>query len=372
VKDRESLIPHTLVEMEEDLELQQSMAALKTFGQKRLSLEERRRRRRALDSLGVPEFEPFLRSQGLLQQEAALRRDAVTMLQLNVGLYCNQACTHCHVESSPKRKEAMPDELIQQILRVLADSPAVETVDITGGAPEMNPGFRPLVRGATALGVEVIDRCNLTVLREPHMEWLPDFLAEHKVRIVASLPCYSQKNVDTQRGNKVFERSIAALQELNSIGYGMPGSDLKLDLVYNPGGAFLPPPQDALQSAYSSELQQAFGIRFNELFTMTNMPIKRFADLLHKQGKLAEYMQLLVDNFNPSTLDKIMCKSLVSVGHDGTMYDCDFNLALATPLRSADGSPKSIFSLSSLEELRGNEVSTSNHCFGCTAGMGSS
>jgi len=266
----------------------------------------------------------------------------------------------------------MGGELVEHIVRVLAASPSVRTVDITGGAPEMNPGFRPLVEGARALGLEVIDRCNLTVMREPGMDWLGPFLAEHGVRVVASLPCYSRKNVDQQRGNKVFTRSIEALQELNALGFGAAGSPLKLDLVYNPGGPFLPPPQDALREAYAAELKEAFGITFNELFTMTNMPIKRFADLLHKQQRLAEYMQLLVDAFNPSTVDNLMCRSLLSVGHDGSLYDCDFNLALASPIRGGGGGARSIFEISSLDELRGSEVSTGNHCFGCTAGMGSS
>jgi len=213
----------------------------------------------------------------------------------------------------------------------------------------------------------------LTVLMEPSMDWLGDFLTEHRVRIVASLPCYSQKNVDTQRGSKVFERSIAGLRKLNALGYGMPGSGLTLDLVYNPGGAFLPPPQEMLQSKYAEELEANFGIVFNELFTMTNMPIKRFADQLYKSGKLEEYMQLLVDSFNPGTVDSIMCRSLVSVAHDGSLYDCDFNQALAMPLGSAaHSSGRSIHHIGSLDELTGSNVHTGNHCFGCTAGMGSS
>jgi len=277
------------------------------------------------------------------------------------------------VESSPLRNEAMSPETIEEVLRLLRASPDVKTLDITGGAPEMNAAFKPLVEGATSLGVEVIDRCNLTVLMEPSMQWLPAFLAEHRVRIVASLPCYSEKNVDTQRGSKVFERSIAGLRKLNSYGYGVPGSGLKLDLVYNPGGAFLPPPQETLQAKYAEELHEHFGIVFNELFTMTNMPIKRFADQLHKAGRLEEYMQLLIDAFNPATIDSIMCRSLVSVAHDGSLYDCDFNQALALPLQSArQTSSTSIYDLTSLDEVTGAAVNTGTHCFGCTAGMGSS
>mmetsp|Transcript_44260 Transcript_44260/g.73437 ORF Transcript_44260/g.73437 Transcript_44260/m.73437 type:complete len:407 (+) Transcript_44260:90-1310(+) len=366
-----SLIPQTLLEMEHDPEFRHTAKKLREVGQRRLTVEERRRRRRALDVLGVPDFEPFLRQRGALTE--SLRRAAVDTLQLNVGLYCNQACTHCHVESSPKRTEAMGTELVNQVLRVLAASPSVRTVDITGGAPEMNPGFRQLVIGARALGKEVIDRCNLTVMLEPEMQWLGPFLVEHQVRVVASLPCYSQKNVDTQRGNQVFERSIAALRSLNDLGYGAEGSPLKLDLVYNPGGAFLPPSQESLKEAYTKELQEAFGIRFNDLYTITNMPIKRFADFLYKHNRLQEYMQLLIDSFNPATLDHLMCRSLVSVGHDGKLYDCDFNLALASSMCTPAGEePRSIWKLQSLTQLENNPINTGNHCFGCTAGMGSS
>ena len=364
-----SLIPTTLREMDADPEFQATAKQLREVGQKRLTLEERKNRRRALDALGVPDFEPFLAQRSL----PAPRRDVVTTLQVNVGLYCNQACTHCHVESSPKRTETMDDATAQRVLELLAASPSVQTVDITGGAPEMNAAFRTLVAGARALGKEVIDRCNLTVLCEPDMEWLPAFLAEQRVRVVASLPCYSEKNVNAQRGNKVFSRSILALQALNALGYGEPWSELKLDLVYNPGGAFLPPPQESLREAYAERMRDDFGITFNELFTMTNMPIKRFADQLYKQGKLSEYMQLLVDNFNDETVPSTMCRSLVSVRWDGVMYDCDFNLALGVPLgANQPGVMGSIYDISSLDELEGAAVASSNHCFGCTAGMGSS
>jgi len=374
---QESLIPTTLKEMAENAGdskgVELTAKALRKVGQKRLTLEEKKKRRRALDSIGVPEFNPFLTEQGVLIRGEEVTRGVTTLLQVNVGLYCNQACTHCHVESSPMRTETMSDETAARVIALLAASPSVATLDITGGAPEMNAAFRPLVEGATALGVEVIDRCNLTVMIEPTMQWLGPFLAENKVRIVASLPCYSQRNVDTQRGNKVFERSIEGLRRLNALGYGVEGSGLKLDLVYNPGGAFLPPAQEVLHAKYTEELQSAFGITFNELFTMTNMPIKRFADLLYKQGKLEEYMQLLVDSFNPGTVDEIMCRSLVSVAHDGSLYDCDFNQALAIPLGLPSAKPRStIWQLDSLDELTDTAVPTSNHCFGCTAGMGSS
>ena len=362
----ESLIPDTLAEMEGDEDFKLTAKKLREVGQQRLTLEERKRRRRALDAIGVPDFGPFLEQKGV--PGGHIVRTPTTMLQVNVGLYCNQACTHCHVESSPKRTETMSAETVEHILRVLRASPSVQTVDITGGAPEMNEAFRPLVVGARALGLEVIDRCNLTVLAEPTQADLADFLSTHGVRVAASLPCYSERNVNEQRGNKVFERSIAGLRKLNAVGYGQPGSGLKLDLVYNPGGAFLPPSQEMLREKYAEELLANFGIVFNDLFTMTNMPIKRFADLLHKQKRLAEYMQLLVDNFNPQTLDSVMCKSLVSVAHDGSLFDCDFNQALAMPLASHTH----ISSVASLDQITGVRSSTGNHCFGCTAGMGSS
>jgi len=353
-----SLIPDTLAEMNADPEVGVKLTA-------RERMEERKLRRRALDQLGVPAFGDFVEAQ---TGETLLRKRSITLLQLNVGLFCNQACTHCHVESSPKRTEAMSDELAEHILKVLAASPTVRTVDITGGAPEMNPAFRRLVEGARALGLEVIDRCNLTVLSEPNMEWLPQFLADQGVRVVASLPCYSEANVDKQRGNKVFERSIRGLQTLNAFGFGKPGSGLYLDLVYNPGGAFLPPSQSALREAYARELDANFGLVFNELFTMTNMPVKRFADMLARDGKLVEYMQLLVDNFNPQTVESIMCRELLSVGYDGQMYDCDFNYSLEAP----HGLGNNILSLDSLNALEGQPITTGTHCFGCTAGAGSS
>ena len=341
---------------------------LKKKGQARLTLEEKKKRRRALDTINIAGFDEHLATLKLPKPH----RDVVSLMQVNVGLLCNQACTHCHVESSPKRTESMQQDTVQHVLRVLEASPAVKTLDITGGAPEMHAAFRPLVHGARALGKEVIDRCNLTVLEEPDMDWLPRFLADNGVRVVASLPCYSKKNVDTQRGSKVFERSIAGLLRLNDIGYGDPTGHLKLDLVYNPGGAFLPPPQQELQAAYTRELQDAFGVRFNDLFTITNAPIKRFADQLYKSDRLVEYMQLLVESFNPATLDHLQCRTIVSIAYDGTLYDCDFNLALATPLAPVSAASRNISDIVSLTDLEGSSITTANHCFGCTAGQGSS
>jgi len=245
----------------------------------------------------------------------------------------------------------------------------VKTLDLTGGAPELHEQFRFLVREARALGVDVIDRCNLTVLYEEGQEDLPQFLAENKVKVVASLPCYSEANTDAQRGKGVFERSIAALRDLNAVGYGVEGSGLELDLMYNPGGAFLPPAQENLEVAYRSELRDTWGVEFSRLFTLTNMPIKRFADYLHREGKTSEYMSLLVENFNVAASVGVMCRDLISVSWDGTLYDCDFNQQLDMPVRDEK---KTIFDLDSCDDLVGSRIVADNHCFGCTAGSGSS
>lgn len=320
--------------------------------------EERALRRRALDKLGIPSFKSFLQ-----EKDLEVRRSEPQILQVNIGLYCNQACSHCHVESSPLRTEHMESETASQILKVLQNTPSIKTLDITGGAPEANPNFRYLVSMARALcpDLEIIDRCNLTVLQEPGQEDLVDFLTTHRVRVVASLPCYSKDNVDQQRGNGVFERSIAALLMLNEAGYG---TTLPLDLVYNPGGAFLPPSQETLEAAYKKELRDKFGIVFTSLFTMTNMPVKRFADYLHRNKQLVEYMQLLIDNFNPSTIDSLMCKDTISIDYDGRIFDCDFNQQLGISTN------ESVFDVDSF--ALSAPIQTDNHCFGCTAGLGSS
>lgn len=298
-----------------------------------------------------------------------LRRGQVTTLQLNIGLRCNLACHHCHVESGPKRTERMDRPGIERILDLLARNPRVTTLDITGGAPEMHPDFRDLVRGARALGRRVIDRCNLTILFEPGQEDTDRFLAEQGVDIVASLPCYSLENVEQQRGRGVFDGSIRALSRLNTLGFGLPGSGLRLDLIYNPVGAFLPPAQAELEVQYRYELGRRFGIVFNRLLTITNMPIKRFAHELHRDAQYESYMGLLVNHFNADTVDSLMCRSLLSVGHDGTLYDCDFNQALEL---LPPGPRRTIFEIDDLGELEGNDVSTAAHCFGCTSGHGSS
>jgi radical SAM/Cys-rich protein len=301
-----------------------------------------------------------------------LCREQTTTLQINVGKLCNQACHHCHVEAGPKRSEIMPAKVAERVLELLAASATVTTVDITGGAPELNPNFRRLVSRSRELGRRVTDRCNLTVLFQPGEETLPEFLAENRVEIVASLPCYTAANVDEQRGRGVFEKSIRALEVLNTIGYGMPGSELKLNLVYNPLGAFLPPPQDKLEADYKRQLREHFGLEFHQLFTITDMPIKRFADYLYRSGKYAEYMDLLVNHFNPATVSNLMCRSLLSVGWNGALYDCDFNQMLEIGIGAGRRSkPLTVWDIESVSELAGARIATASHCFGCTAGAGS-
>lgn len=306
------------------------------------------------------------------RREAPLRRAAVTTLQVNVGKRCNQACNHCHVEAGPKRTEVMPDDVLDRVLHLIEANPAIGTVDITGGAPELHPRFGDLVRGARALGREVIDRCNLTILLEPGMEDLASFLAEHRVRVVASLPCYLESNVEQQRGRGVFDRSIRALRLLNELGYARPGSGLHLDLVYNPVGPSLPPAQAGLQAKYEEQLGSRFGVAFDRLLTLTNMPIRRFARALERDGALEGYMELLVRSFNPDTLESVMCRSLVSVGWDGVLYDCDFNQMLEMPLDAGRSRAATVWDVSSFEAFEGEAVATGSHCFGCTAGAGSS
>lgn len=313
----------------------------------------------------LPDFELVLAEHELLPP----RRSAVTTLQLNIGLRCNLACHHCHVESGPGRREAMDRPGAERVLELLAASPGVEVLDITGGAPELNENFRFLVDGARALGRRVIDRCNLTIFFEAGQEDTPEFLADREVAIVASLPCYTPGNVDAQRGRGVFEKSIEALRRLNELGYGDPGGKLRLDLVYNPAGPSLPPDPKILEEQYSTELDERFGIRFHRLITITNMPIKRFAHDLARSGREVEYMSLLANHFNPATLDHLMCRSMISVDHAGRLFDCDFNLALgiATP-----GSERTIWDVADLSTLSEREIATGSHCLGCTAGAGSS
>jgi len=341
----------------------------------------------------TPDFDEHLQA----NRVSYLRRKEVSTVQINLGKRCNQACHHCHVEAGPNRTETMDRSTINKVLDLIAATRSVETVDITGGAPELNPGFRHLVAAARSLGKAVIDRCNLTVLSEPGQEDTARFLADQQVHITASLPCYTQKTVDKQRGKGVFDRSIKALRELNRLGYGTGGA-LQLSLVYNPGGAFLPPAQRELQSHYKRELSQAFGVTFDNLLTITNMPIKRFAHSLLRDGQLEAYMDLLVNHFNPRTVGGLMCRGTVSVGYDGKLYDCDFNQMLelqmpaltshqwqmpnptktrppelpTVPGSAQGASTRSVFDLETFSVLEGQGIATGTHCFGCTAGSGSS
>jgi len=316
-------------------------------------------------SFEQPSFERTLREHGA----PPLQRSRVTTLQVNVGKLCNMACHHCHVEAGPKRTEVMGRDVAERLVLLLANSPDVELVDFTGGAPELNPHFRWLVSEARRLGRRVIDRCNLTVLFEPEQHDLAIFLAEQGVEIVASLPCYSAENVEKQRGRGAFDKSILALQQLNELGYGRADSPLRLNLAYNPLGAFLPPAQASLERKYKEELSRLFGIEFHQLLTITNMPIKRFAHALKSDDQLEAYMSLLVNHFNVDTVAGLMCRSLVSVSWDGRLYDCDFNQMLEMPVTTAQ---RSVFKLDSFEALSGAPIATASHCFGCTAGAGSS
>jgi len=316
-----------------------------------------------------PRFDRTLEAHGL----APLARTRVTTLQVNVGRRCNLACHHCHVEAGPMREEMLSPELAGRLVELLERSPTIEVLDLTGGAPEMNPSFRELVLAARRLGRRVIDRCNLTILLELEQEGLAQFLAEQRVEVVASLPCYTEENVDRQRGRGVFEGSLEALRRLNALGYGRAGTGLQLDLVYNPLGPSLPPDQAALERDYKRELGERFGIEFDRLLTITNMPIRRFADQLARLGRTAEYMALLVNHFNPATVPGLMCRSQVSIDWRGELYDCDFNLMLALPLPlGVERRSATVWDLESIADLDLGPIATGEHCFGCTAGAGSS
>ena len=299
-----------------------------------------------------------------------IRRRRLDTLQVNLGYRCNQSCLHCHVNAGPHRTETMDGDTAAMVLDVLR-ARQIATLDLTGGAPELSPRFRTLVRGARALGTKVIDRCNLTVLSEPGQEDLAAFLAGQGVEIVASLPCYSPANVDRQRGEGVFERSIAALQQLNALGYGDGDPGLVLNLVYNPQGASLPPPQGKLEADYKRELLQHFGIRFDRLFALVNMPIQRFGSMLISQGSFRSYVQLLRDAHREENLDTVMCRTLASVDWRGDLYDCDFNQMLGLPARLNGASRPHLRDLVA-HDPAGATIRTAAHCYGCTAGQGSS
>ncbi len=296
-----------------------------------------------------------------------LRRDKATILQINVGKLCNLTCSHCHVNAGPKRKEIMTRETVDRIVNWLA-STDIPTVDLTGGAPEMIPDFQHFVTRVRALGRRVIDRCNLTILLEPGYDGMAEFLAEQRVEIIASMPCYTPDNVNEQRGDGVFDASITALQKLNSLGYGIdPG--LPLNLVYNPNGDSLPGPQAALEADYKRELRAHFGIEFNSLYTITNLPVSRFASWLRNNGKYETYLEVLVDAFNPGTVEDLMCRDTINVDWKGGIYDCDFNQMLGLQLRN--GKPLELWDVTPAD-LEDRAIATGDHCFGCTAGAGSS
>lgn len=299
-----------------------------------------------------------------------LRRGRLQTVQVNVGYVCNQSCLHCHVNAGPHRTESMNRKTADDVLRYLEKSGAT-TLDITGGAPELNPQFRYLVRSARDLGCHVIDRCNLTILQQAGQEDLAYFLADHQVEVVASLPCYLEENVDRQRGKGVFVGSIRGLRQLNSLGYGTPGSGLSLNLVYNPQGPELPPPQPALEEDYKRELGIRYGIRFNALFTLANMPIQRFGSQLISKGQFNQYVTLLRAAHSDANLETVMCRNLVSVDWRGYLYDCDFNQMLCLPL-GFSGRPRCHIAELAGKELEGNPIAVADHCYGCTAGQGSS
>ncbi|HEU4451813.1 MAG TPA: arsenosugar biosynthesis radical SAM (seleno)protein ArsS [Longimicrobium sp.] len=309
-------------------------------------------------------FEDALDGAGLLP----LRATGIDVFQVNVGRKCNQTCRHCHVDAGPDRTEMMPDAVLDRCLEVI-EGTAIPTVDITGGAPELHKRWREIVIRARATGKHVMDRCNLTITLLPNYSYLPEFFAEHGVHVVASLPHFRQKGTDTQRGDGVFEESITALRRLNALGYGKPGTGLVLDLVTNPVGTFLPGNQKALEQEWKRQMVRLFGIEFSSLYTITNMPISRFLEFLEENGQTEEYLERLVTAFNPAAAAGVMCRNTLSVGWDGTLYDCDFNQMLELPVHPR--APRTIFDFE-LDALASREIVLGPHCFGCTAGAGSS
>jgi radical SAM/Cys-rich protein len=317
-------------------------------------------------------MQPLSFAARLRREGVYLTRSGIDTVQINVGKFCNQACLHCHVDAGPTRTEIM-DRRTAELALEFIQAAKVRTVDLTGGAPELNPSFRFLVEQTRRDGRQVLDRCNLTVLLEPGQEDLPTFLATRGVEVIASLPCYLLENVERQRGRGVYEKSIEALRRLNAEGYGQEHSGLVLNLVYNPIGAYLPPPQAHLEAEYKRELGTKFGIRFNRLYTLTNMPIARFAHTLQREGQFDAYLELLATAFNPATLGSLMCRQLVSISWDGFFYDCDFNQML--DLRLGNGKPLRLGEQSNAElvcQLTRRDILTGSHCYGCTAGTGSS
>lgn len=316
------------------------------------------------NTTSVPAFDDLLRRNGL----GTLSASGIEIFQINVGKRCNQICGHCHVDAGPDRLEMMTQETAAECIRALEQT-NIPKVDITGGAPELNPSFRWLVQQASRLGRYVMDRCNLTVLLLKGQADLAEFLAHHRVEIICSLPYFQERETDRQRGEGVFHRSVDALRRLNGLGYGVPGSGLTLNLVHNPVGAFLPPPQAALEADFRRALDRKFGIQFNHLFCITNMPISRFLEFLLRSGNYAQYMERLAQAFNPQAVAGLMCRSTISVGWDGRLYDCDFNQMLDLEVGFSAPRHVSNFDLAALNRRR---IVTGRHCLGCTAGAGSS
>lgn len=317
-------------------------------------------------TINVPTTGPHFH-QILNENKLGLKHEQPNELQINLGKLCNLACHHCHVDAGPKRTEIMTWEVMEKIL-AWANKAKISRVDLTGGAPEMNPHFRQFCAALIDMGIQITSRCNITVLFEPGQEDLAQWYADNKVRLVCSLPCYTEDNVDAQRGKGVFDKSIAGLQKLNSLGYGTE-ADLSLDLVYNPGGAFLPPPQMSLEQDYRSMLGDNFNIVFSSLLAITNIPINRFAHALKRDGELEDYQHLLVENFNAATVDSLMCKSLINLDWEGRVFDCDFNQMLDIPM--GGGEQRYLWDIA-IDQVAGMPIATNRHCFGCTAGAGSS
>lgn len=344
------------------------MKSLKAQGNKLSSTQYQLEVLEKISSEGtlIPRFEDKLQTYGM----SPLKPAELEIMQINVGKMCNQTCTHCHVDAGPDRKEIMTKETMQQCLDALRQAPSVHTVDLTGGAPEMNPDFIWFVEEISKLGIKAIVRSNLTILvSNKKYNSYPDFFARHKVTVIASLPCYTAENTDKQRGDGVFQKSLSALKMLNEVGYGKDGTGLELNLVYNPIGASLPPPQEKLQSDYKRILFENFGVVFNNLYTITNLPISRFLEYLLAAGKYETYMEKLANSFNPETVNGLMCRNTLSVSWNGKLFDCDFNQMLE--LQTENGYPKHISEFNS-EKLKERNIVLNQHCYGCTAGAGSS
>ncbi len=304
-----------------------------------------------------------------MNPEPKFDRESVSTFQINVGKICNMSCSHCHVEAGPHRTETMSQKVYRRVIELM-DKLKPETIDITGGAPELNPAFRPLVEAASKRRCKIIDRCNLTVLLIKKQHDLIDFLVEHKAHIIASLPCYSKTNVDKQRGNGAFDKSIRAIQKLNEAGYGI-NPDLNLDFIYNPSGIYLAPDQSQLETDYKSRLKTDFNIQFNSLYALHNFPVGRFAQDLKDTGQWDYYMNLLTQNYNPATIDGLMCRSQISIGYDGRVFDCDFHQMENINLNSNSQTPLTVFELDSSEQVK-SRIQWRPHCYGCTAGNGAS